>query len=75
MSLQKSSNKYKVEGKDYHHKRKKIEYKDNFKKFCNCNIGMKHFNNFCKSNNYADLKAEIEEVDISQKEEPNWQFL
>jgi tRNA U38,U39,U40 pseudouridine synthase TruA len=71
MSLQKSFNKHKVEGKGYYHKRKKIEYKDDFKKFCDSNAGMKHFNNFCESNNRADLKVEIEEVDASQKEELN----
>ena len=48
-----------------------MKYKDNFKKFCDGNIGMKHFNNFCKSNNCTDLKVEIEEVDASQKEEHN----
>jgi len=65
MSLQKSSNKHEVEGKGYYHKRKKMECKDNFKKFCNSNIGMKHFNNFYKSNNRTDLKVKIEEVDAS----------
>ena len=72
ISLQKSYNKHKVEGKDYYYKRKKMEYKDNFKKFHDDNTGIKYFNNFCESNNHADLKVEIEEVDASQKKEPNW---
>jgi len=42
-----------------------MEYIDDFKKFCNGNAGIKHFNNFCESNNYVDLKVEIEEVDTS----------
>ena len=75
MSLQKSSDKNKVEGKSYYHKRKKMEYKDNFKKFHNGNVGIKYFDNFYESNNHADLKVKIEEVDASQKEEPNWQIL
>ena len=75
ISLWKSSNKHKVEGKGYYHERKKIEYKHDFKKFHDGNIGMKHLNNFCKSNNYADLKFEIEEVNAFQIEKPNWQLL
>ena len=42
-----------------------MEYKDNFKKFRDSNSGIKHLNNFYKSNNCSDLKVEIEEVNVS----------
>ena len=75
MALQKSTEKQKIEGKSHHNKRKKMQHKEDFKKNRDGNAGKQRHNKFCDNNNRPDLNVELEEADLSQKEEPDWKLL
>ena len=66
---------HKIEVKLHYGKRKKIKCKEDFKKHRNGNAVKKLCNKFCDNDNHSDLKVELEEVDLSQKEEPEWKLL
>ena len=52
-----------------------MQHKEDLKKHREGNAGKQRYNKFCDSNNRPDLKVKLEEVDLSQKEEPNWKHL
>ena len=75
MTLKKSNDAYKVADKNCHTKRKKQMYKNKFVKFRDGNAGKKCFNKHCDANKHPELKVEMDEVDITQKENPDWRIL
>ena len=71
MTLQKSTVHHKVLRKNYYDKRKKMKFKEDFKKFRDCNARKKLCNKFYDAKNRPELKVEFEEVDISMKVKPD----
>ena len=75
LTLQKSTAKHKVPGKNYSVKRKLGVFKNEFIHWRNGNASKLQFNEWCSNNDLKDKKVDIEEVDTSKKILPNVDFL
>ena len=49
--------------------------KNEFVKFRDGNAGKTCFNEHCDANKYQELKVDTEEVDMTQKANPDWRIL
>jgi len=75
LTLQKSTAKHKVPGKNYSVKRKPGVFNNEFIHWRNGNASKLQFNEWCSNNDLKDKKVDIEEVDTSKKILPNVDFL
>jgi len=71
LTLQKSSNKHKIPGKNWSMKRVPGEFKNDFIFWRHGNASQLKFNNYCDKHNLQERRVEIEEVDTSIKILPN----
>ena len=75
MRLKKSTVNRKALGKNYYDKRKRMQFKEDFKKYRDGNAGKQLHNEFCDAHNRPDLKVELEYMDTSQKVKPDCKLL
>ena len=75
LTLSKSTDTHKVDGKNWSRKRKIGEFKEEFMVFRNGNASKIDYNDYCDRHGLKEHKVKLEEVDMSTKVEPDEGFL